>query len=57
MLGWLGRVIGVRKGWLVRCEWPPNCYRPRSMLATVIAAAGIVGSCIFLIVQFLYVVA
>ena len=50
LLGWLGQTIGIRNGWMVRCEWPPNAYRPKSMLVTVIAAIVAVGGLIFLTV-------
>lgn len=57
MLVHLGQMIGVRKGWLIRCEGRLNCYRPKSMLLTVIAWGVIVTGGIALISVVLYILA
>ena len=56
-LGWIGGEVAMRKGWLVRCEGHLNCYRPKSMLLTVILGVVMVAGAIVLVGVVLFILA
>ena len=56
-LGWIGGEIAMRKGWLVRCEGRLNCYRPKSMLLTVIMCVVMVAGAFALVGVVLFILA
>lgn len=57
VLGGFGGEIAVRKGWLVPCKGRLNCYRPKSMLLTVILCVVMVAGAIVLVGAVLFILA
>lgn len=56
-LGWIGGEIAMRKGWLVPCKGRLNCYRPKSMLLTVVLCVVMMAGSIVLVGVVLFILA